>query len=245
MIKSTLNKPIKNYKNNPLIGILMLNTSFTRIPGDIGNPNTYNFPVLFKVVQEASPEKVAMNTDIKLINPFIEAAKELEELGVKAITTSCGFLSLFQKQIAHEIKIPVFTSSLIQVPLVSQMIGKDKKVGIIAGNSKTLTKKHLQAVNITDDIGVVVVGMEDEPCFQRVFIWQNMELEKKDLEKEIVKVGKKLIKENQGIGAIVFECTNMPPYAKALQDEVGLPIFDVITLTNMVYETVKRQDYLF
>lgn len=242
MVKSKIDN-FKDCKNNTLIGIMMLDTSFTRIPGDIGNPNTYNFPVLFKVIKGASPERAVMNTDIKLINPFIEAAKELEELGVKAITTSCGFLALFQKQIAQEVKIPVFTSSLIQVPLVSQMIGKDKKVGIITANSKTLTRKHLQAVNITDDIGVVVAGMEDEPYFQKVFIWQSIELEKRDLEKEIIKVGKNLVKENPKIGAIVFECTNMPPYARALQDELGLPIFDVVTLTNMVYETVKRQDY--
>jgi Asp/Glu/hydantoin racemase len=242
LVKSKIDN-VKDFKNNALIGIMMLDTSFTRISGDIGNPDTYNFPVLFKVVKGALPERVAINTDIKLINPFIEAAKELEELGVKAITTSCGFLALFQKQVAQEVKIPVFTSSLIQVPLVSQMIGKDKKVGIITANSKNLTRKHLQAVNITDDIGVVIAGMEDEPYFQKVFIWQSIKLNKRDLEKEIVKVGKNLVKENPKIGAIVFECTNMPPYARALQDEVDLPIFDVVTLTNMVYETVKRQDY--
>ena len=114
---------VKDFKNNALIGIMMLDTSFTRISGDIGNPNTYNFPVLYKVVKGALPERVAINTDIKLINPFIEAAKELEELGVKAITTSCGFLALFQKLLSFRQvqRDNIQIQALLMFPLQSQL----------------------------------------------------------------------------------------------------------------------------
>ena len=39
------------------LGILMLEARFPRIPGDMGNGATWPFPVLFRVVRGASPEK--------------------------------------------------------------------------------------------------------------------------------------------------------------------------------------------
>ena len=106
------------------IGILMLDTKFPRIFGDIGNAETFSFPVRYKRVVGATPQRVVKEADPSLIEPFIEAAKELEQKGVSAITTSCGFLAIFQDYLADAVDIPVFTSSLIQVPLVYRMLKK-------------------------------------------------------------------------------------------------------------------------
>src|SRR5450830_1704998 len=105
-----------------LIGIIMLDTVFPRIPGDVGNATTFPFPVRYKRVNGASVKRVVKEADPQLLQPFIEAAQELEMEGVKAITTSCGFLVMFQKQIADAVKIPVLTSSLLQVPFVSKLL---------------------------------------------------------------------------------------------------------------------------
>ena len=45
------------------VGILMLETRFPRIPGDMGNAGTWPFPVLYKVVRGASPDHVVRRED--------------------------------------------------------------------------------------------------------------------------------------------------------------------------------------
>jgi hypothetical protein len=102
------------------LGILMLEARFPRIHGDMGNASTWPFPVLYRVVSGASPEKVVLNGAAGLLPDFIEAAKDLVRLGAEAITTNCGFLSLFQREIAAAVGVPVATSSLMQVSWVQR-----------------------------------------------------------------------------------------------------------------------------
>src|SRR5580692_4290826 len=98
------------------LGILMLQARFARIPGDMGNGTTWHFPVLFRIEQGADPKSVVLNKAEGLLPAFIDAARDLVSQGAEAITTNCGFLSLFQKQLAEAAGVPVATSSLIQVP---------------------------------------------------------------------------------------------------------------------------------
>lgn len=236
-------KKMVNMKKKALIGILMLETSHKRIPGDIGNPSTFRFPIEYKLVKGALPNRVVVEADPGLVPLFGGAAKELEEQGIKAIATSCGLMSIFQKQLRNTVRIPFFTSSLIQVPMVDKMLGREKIVGIITVNSKSLTKRHLEAVGITNEMELVIAGMDQEHYFIKVFLEQSLEFERDKIEQEVIKVGKKLVKQNPRVGAIVFECSNLPPYAKVLQEAIGIPVFDVITLINMIHEALERQYY--
>jgi hypothetical protein len=93
------------------LGILMLDSKFARIPGDVGNATTYNFPVMYKIIKGATGNRV-LRGDRTLLEPFIDGAKELVEAGCRAVTTSCGFLALFQEEMAASVDVPVFTSSL-------------------------------------------------------------------------------------------------------------------------------------
>ena len=70
------------------MGIIMLETHFPRIPGDVGNASTWSFPVIYRVAKDASPHRVVNEGDISLLEPFIDAAEELEGEGASAITTS-------------------------------------------------------------------------------------------------------------------------------------------------------------
>ena len=101
------------------VGILILDTRFPRPPGDIGNIATWPFPVLYKTVHGASPERVVHRKGEGLLEPFVRAAEELISEGADGITTTCGFLSLFQSELAAAIPVPVVTSSLLQVDLVN------------------------------------------------------------------------------------------------------------------------------
>lgn len=225
------------------IGIITVKTKFPRIPGDIGNATTWDFPVMYRVVKETSPAKVVGRVGPKLLEPFIEAARDLEKLGVKAITTTCGFLALFQEEISNSVNVPVFTSSLMQVPLVYRMLRRNQKVGIITVDSRLLTKKHLASVG-ADSVPTIIVGTEDGKEFNRAILENKLTLNVKKAEDDLVTVAKKLVSQHAEIGAIVLECTNMPPYAKSIQQEVNLPVFDIYTLVNIVYSAVVRKDFI-
>ena len=224
------------------IGILVLDTEFPRIPGDIGNATTYTFPVKFKGVKEVYVKDiVSKKPDISVCKHFVEAARELEHEGVRAVTTSCGYFVYFQDEIANELNIPVFASSLIQVPLISKMLGMKKRVGIICANSDALTKTHLEKAGIDESMLVTVAGVDENWAEVRDKIDPMERLV--GLEKALVTVAKKLVSEYSDLDAIVFECTNLSPGAAAVQEATGLPVFDIVTLIHMVHGTVVRKRY--
>jgi len=224
------------------IGILMLESQFPRIPGDIGDATTWDFPVLYKVIEKATPDIVVRKGDRTLLKPFIKGAQELEREGVQAITTGCGFLAMFQKELASAVNVPVFASSLMQVPMVYLMLKQSQQVGIITIYSRSLTEKHLSAVGV-DQVPHIIVGTEDEEEFSRVILDDEIELDVEKSRNELIRVAKKMKSDSPNVGAIVLECTNMPPYAAPIQKETGLPIFDIYTLVNMVYQAVVRKDF--
>ena len=238
MIKAIGGKNIFGFS----IGILMLESRFPRIPGDMGNATTWNFPVLYKVVKEASPDAVVRKGDSNLLDRFITGAQELEKEGVKAITTNCGFLAMFHHEMAAAVNVPVFTSSLMQVPLVYAMLKPTQKVGIITINSKALSQKHLGAVG-ADKVPHIIIGTEDEEEFTRAILDNEMELDVERSRADLVKVAARLVSENPDVGAVVLECTNMMPYAAAIQQEIDLPVFDIYTLVNMVHQALVRNEF--
>lgn len=213
----------------------MLDTIFKRPQGDIGNAETFSFPVLYEVVEQATTERVVKLGDQTLIQPFIQAAKRLENKGAKAITTSCGFLALFQKEIQNELIVPFFSSSLMQIPFVHLITGG--KVGVLTARKSSLTKEHFQGVN-ADLSTVVIEGMDDMPAFRGAIIEETEPLNMSVVAEEMKQATSELIKNNPEIRSIVLECTNMPPYKNALREVTDLPIFDITTLTNYVFESL-------
>jgi len=224
------------------IGILMLKTRFPRIPGDMGNATTWDFPVLYEVVELATPDKVVRKGGKGLLDPFIRGAQELEQQGVRAITTNCGFLALFQKEMASAVDVPVFTSSLLQVPMISAMLKPWQKVGIITIYAKSLTREHLAATGV-DKVPYVIMGTEGEKEFSRAILDDEPELDVEGSRQDLIRVARRMRENHPEVGALVLECTNMAPYAAAIQREVNLPVFDIYTLTIMVYQAVVRKEF--
>jgi len=225
------------------IGVLCLEAYHAKVPGILRNASTFKFPVLYKVVMGASIDRLINQQDPGLLAPFIEAVRELEQEGVRAITGSCGFMVLFQRELAEAVNIPVFISSLIQVPMVHRMLRRDQKVGILTARKSKLTKDHLRAVG-AESVPVCIAGMDDQEEFCETIIFgRKKEMDLDRLEKEVLSVVDNLAKENPNMGALVIECTDLPPFAHLIQEKVPIPIFDIVTLTNMVYEAVVRTSY--
>jgi len=213
------------------IGILVLDTVFPRIPGDIGHAGTFPFPVLYHRVRHASPARVVRQGDPALLDSFLDGARALQAAGVLAITTSCGFLAMFQRQLAAAVDVPVFTSALQLVPLVAAMLGPSRAVGVLTVDG------------ISEDMRVVVRGLENGRAFTRVLLENEMELEVEAARRENVEAARDLMERHPEVGAIVLECTNMPPYAAAIRDATRLPVFDITTLVRMVYAALVPPVY--
>ena len=223
------------------IGILILDATYPCIPGNVGNASTFPFPVRYKVVKQASIERLIKKRDKTLVQPFIDAAIELQEEGVKAITGACGFMALFQREVSDAIDVPVFLSSLLQIPFIYQI--KKQKIGIITADSKSLTPEHFISVGVNKEIPLLIGGMEDQKEFREAILEEKGTLDSDLIESEVVGVAKKLITENPDIGALVLECSDLPPYAYAIQKEVNLPIFDFTTMIQYVHTALIRKEY--
>ena len=224
------------------LGILMLEAGFARIPGDMGNAGTWPFPVLYRVVKGASPERVVLHGAAGLLPSFLEAAAELVSVGAEAITTNCGFLSLFQRELAAHVQVPVATSALMQVPWVQAVLPPGKRVGVLTVSGAALTPLHLEAAGVALD--TPVVGTEGGVEFFRVLILgEKQDLDVRLAARDILEAGRTLMRRHPEVGAIVLECTNMPPYAHALREVLGVPVYDVYSLITWLHAGIRPRDF--
>jgi hypothetical protein len=211
------------------LGILMLEARFPRIPGDMGNAGTWPFPVLYRVVRGATPALVVLERARGLLPAFLEAAAELVALGAEAITTNCGFLALFQEQLAAHVRVPVASSALMQVPWVQATLPPGQRVGVVTISAATLTPAHLAAAGVPMD--TPIAGTEGGREFFRVLIGAESEdLDVALAEQDVLDAGRALVARHPEVGAIVLECTNMAPYAAAMQAALGRPVYDIYSL---------------
>lgn len=224
------------------LGVLMLETVFPRIPGDVGNGFTFDFPVRYHTVKGASIARAVQAGDPALLQPFIEGARILEEAGCQAITTSCGFLIMFQKELAEAVNVPVLTSSLLQVPYVARMLPPRKKVGILTARAASLGARHFQSAGM-ENVSIAIKGMDQCPEFTRAFIMNEPVMDPEVVELEMVEAARSLVEAEPDIGALVLECTNMPPYAHAVQRATGLAVYDVFTLINHTVDALLRRPF--
>ncbi|MEL7272895.1 MAG: aspartate/glutamate racemase family protein [Pseudomonadota bacterium] len=218
--------PVNAGPNPAPLGLIMLDSRFPRIPGDIGNAASFPFPLIKKTVSGASPALVVRDLAKGLLQPFIEAAQQLEAEGAAGITTSCGFLTLFQQELSAAVRVPVATSSLFQVPMLQAMLPREKQVGIITIAQSSLTMDHLAAAGISHQtpIGSTEGGQE----FTRAILNNEPDLDVDLARKDNVDAARALVAQNPRVAAVVLECTNMAPYAADMAEATGLPVYSVI-----------------
>ena len=225
------------------IGVLCLESYFPKPPGHIKNPSGLPFPVLYEMIDGVTVPDLLNNPTPELLEPFLKGAKKLEGEGVRAITGSCGFLALFQKELSAAVDIPVFASSLNQVPLAFHMTGATAPVGVLTADAGALTAAHFDAVG-AGGIPVAIQGLEDSTEFAEVILkYKRTAMDTNLVEAEVIAAAQKLLSGAPDIRSLVLECTDLPPYASRLQNELGLPVFDLTTLATMAHNVVTREHY--
>ena len=219
------------------VGILMLEARFPRILGDMGHAGTWDFPVLYKVVRKASPDIVVRRGAEGLLEDFVAAARDLEADGVDGITTNCGFLSLFQKELAASVSVPVLSSSLMQVAAVNALLPAGKRAGILTISQSTLSEAHLTGAGVPQDtpIGTTEGGAH----FTEAILGDALELDPVAAERDNVRAARTLQEAHPCLGAIVLECTNMTPYGAAIGAATGLPVFSMVSFVSWFQSSLK------
>ena len=205
-----------------------------RMAGNSTNRDSYPFPVRLAEVKGANAETVIIHPSREILERMIALVKELEQEGIRAVTTSCGFNAVFQKELADASNIPVFTSALLQVPFAQAIIGRNRSVGIITANKEALTWDHLHACNITEDMNVYIQGLENCREWSKIFENPEEPFDMEAVSKEIMGAVAEGIAAHPDTGLILLECTDLPPYARRIREEFGVPVLDINSLVGYV-----------
>ncbi len=209
------------------VGVMMLDTQFPRIYGDIANANTWPFPVQYRIVKGASPNIVVRKKAEGLLEGFIQAGKDLVAHGADGLTTNCGFLALIQDKVKDAIDVPVATSSLMQVPMVNSMLGSGKRAGIITISKEHLTDEHLKIAKVPLD--TPIIGTEGGREFTHKILDDLPEIDFALCQEDLKDAARDMVNNHKDVGAIVLECTNMAPYAADIRKITRLPVYSIYT----------------
>jgi len=224
------------------IGILLLENYVPFIPGDTANATSYNYPVRFQRVPGFTVKRI-MAHDMSLVDEIIAAALSLQAEGVRAITGDCGFMALYQDKIASNVDVPVFLSSLAQIPFMRTLLKPGGQIGVVTANSKSLDNSVLSGVGITPGEDLVIRGLESCPSFFASIFEENGTIDTESVEAEVVETANRMIEAHPKVKLLLLECSLLPPYGAAVQAATGLPVFDYITMIDYVYSTVVKQKF--
>ena len=232
----------------PTVGIVQLPANIPMMPGDVGNPTTFNFPVLYESIQEIDPFWILADKPHPVVmKKIIAACKRLTMQGVTTIIGNCGFFANYQPEVAASLDpgVQFFNGSLMQLPMLLTSVGANKKVGVLTASKKLLMPSPAiknSGVSAEDRKRIVVYGNEDGEQMNRV-TGEAGSYSPKKLEKELVDLAKKMVKENPDVGAILLECTEFPPHASAIQKAVRLNVWDFVTMTEFMHAGAMRKPY--
>jgi hypothetical protein len=223
------------------VGILHLEVWYPLLPGNVVNAYTYDFPVRHMLIPNATQSRVH-GGDETLLDDIIQAGKALEMEGIRAICGACGYLGNFQAQASEALDVPVFLSSLVQLPMITAGLKKDQKVGVLCADGPSLSPEIIENCGAYPS-RCIVKGLEDQAQMSAIVNSDRGGFDNEVLRREIVEGALNLVRSHPEIGALLLECSDMPPYAAAVQMEVNLPVYDFITLIKWVHNSVAQKPY--
>ena len=208
------------------------------LPGNSTNSASYEYAVRFHRVSGANVRTILEKPSQAVLRTMIADARMMVSQGIRAITTSCGFNAIFQRELARAVGVPVFTSSLLQVPFARQIHGPESEICIITANANALGPEHLKSVGIASTDGLHIAGLEQCAEWSRMFCEPDAEIDLDAIENEVLGTTSRMLEKHPGIRAFVLECTDLPPYSSAIRHQSGRPVFDFITMVNYLHSTL-------
>ncbi|KGT73225.1 hypothetical protein MA20_45650 [Bradyrhizobium japonicum] len=231
------------------VGILMLERmgSGVRpyIPGDTGNASTWSVPVRYKTVPGMNVARILGPKGAELTSAVVHAATELVREGVQLITCGCGYSIRYQEAVRKAVGVPVFLSSLLLAPFLEKMLPPGKALGIVVASKCSLTQDMLETAGLRANIAdrVVVAGLEHAPVFARTWIESEGDLDVSAVEADVVNAAVALLDDRPNIGMLLLECGDLPPYAAAVQQATGIPVFDYTSMIEFFIRGLVRRPF--
>ncbi len=224
------------------IGIIVLEEHIPCPPGTPGNPTTFPFPVCYEVARGVSAAGLRQAPPAGL-DEFLAAGRRLLERGACAIAGNCGLMIVHQDALARALPVPVLLSSLLQVPLIARLLGPAAAIGVLVSAQDSLSGEHLRLARAGGDARLVVASMQGRPHFTAAVCEERGDLDFDAVMAEVVAVAQTLVHDHPDVGALLFECVDLPPYAHAVQAAVGLPVFDMTTLVGHFQAALVRNPF--
>jgi aspartate/glutamate racemase len=225
------------------IGMLCAEWNVPFVPGDLNNASTFDFPVRYLAVEGAAGSEVLTGDADAYAELFVAAAKQLEAEGVHAITGNCGYMAAYQDVVAAAVSIPVFMSSLLQAPLLLRMLSPQQRLGVLVANGGGITDGVLRGAGISDPARLRIQGLDHKPHFNEVILQEVGTLDEDRLRSEVVEAAMEAVEADPSIGAILLECSDLPPYARSVQEATGLPVFDWAGFIRYVHDAISPRGY--
>ncbi|MDO4552438.1 MAG: aspartate/glutamate racemase family protein [Bacillota bacterium] len=225
------------------IGIVYIeHVNYPLLPGNVVNACTYDYPVRLRAVPNLTNQRL-FNADPSIARDIIETAKHMvEKEGVRAVCSACGFFGNYHKQVAAALDVPVAMSSLVQLPWIRTLLRPGKKVAILTANGAAITPALFDSCGISDYNDVIIKDMLHSEEFAAVVDMRG-HFDNEKARNEVVNAAVEAVAEGDGVGAILLECSDMPPYSAAIQEATGLPVFDFITLIDWMHKAVRQRHY--
>ena len=226
----------------PKIGILRWEEGYVpegllqleKLKGNSTNPKSYPFEMNMRHVPGANTDSIILHPNEEVLNHMIDISKDMVQDGVCAIATSCGFNAIFQEKLKETLDVPILSSALLQIPLIRNIIGKEKSIGVITANSRALTEEHFRQCGVEDYKKIYVMGMENSTEWNTIFEDPDNSFDMNLVTEEVISTAVKGVNDCKNMGAIVLECTDLPPFAEAIREKTGLPVFDFISMMTWI-----------
>ncbi len=222
------------------IGILLVEADYVMLPGNVANASTYDFPVLYHVLKGVTFERIAA-ADPAVLDILIAGGEALIADGVRAVVSACGSFANYQRAAAAALGVPTYLSPMLQVPWIQASLQPGQKLLVIAAVGKAITAKVYAECNITDTERLLIEQAIDVPEFAAMLSPEGFNPAK--LESQLSEYVRNLARKHPDAGAIVLQCSDLPPFAWAIQNATGLPVYDMNTLISWVHAAAVRQPY--
>jgi len=223
------------------IGVIGVKTNFPLIVGNIVNVKTFPFPVYVKVLEHIDGSDILTYRE-EYVEAIIDAANDLVSIGARAVVGACGSFANYQTAISDQVAVPTFMSVMLQVPLVMMGLRSDQTIGVLAFDKAAVTSHVFAECGIS------------EPERLRIYSTDAMEqsiklragdptFSNEQFGDDLAEMSINIVEDDPDVGAIVIQCSELPPYAWKIQRATGLPVFDVNSLVTWAHQAAERQVY--